>query len=150
MIPIKTNERRLPLAAWILRRCSLLAVIDDRSLRAAFTKVSALGIEEQRVNAVLDFAERDSRVGHGFRVVAELTVWECENCLQVPIGALFRSAEQWTVFRLADGRLWQTGVEIGRMNDKTAQVLGGLSSSDIVVVHPADTLFDGELAERRE
>ena len=117
---------------------------------AAFTKISALGIEEQRVNAVLDLTDGDPRLGHGFRVVAELAVWECGRCLQVPLSALYRKGENWTVFRLTDGHLAEGQVEIGRINDKTAQVLGGLSSGDIVVVHPTDTLFDGELAERRE
>ncbi|MDP3898709.1 MAG: HlyD family efflux transporter periplasmic adaptor subunit, partial [Mesorhizobium sp.] len=116
---------------------------------AAFTKVSALGIEEQRVNAVLDLENGDARLGHGFRVVAELAIWDCASCLQVPISALFRAGDRWRVFRLADGRLRETEVDIGRMNDETAQVLGGLSVGDVVVVHPSDTLADGALAETR-
>lgn len=117
---------------------------------AAFTKVSALGIEEQRVNAVLDFDDGDPRLGHGFRVVAELIVWECTACLQVPISALFRSQETWHVFRLSDGRLQEVPVDIQQMNDETAQVLKGLSAGDVVVVHPSDALFDGALAAQRD
>lgn len=117
---------------------------------AAFTKVSALGIEEQRVNAVLDFASDDSGLGHGFRVVADLVVWECEVCLQIPISALFRSGERWHVFKLEDNRLDEVGVGIGRTNDETAQVLDGLSAGDVVVVHPADTMADEALAQVRE
>ena len=69
---------------------------------AAFTKVSALGIEEQRVSAVLDLAAADTRLGHGYRVFAEMTVWECGKCLQVPISALFRNGRRWNVF-VVDG-----------------------------------------------
>ena len=116
---------------------------------AAFTKVSALGIEEQRVNAVLDFEGAEPRLGHGFRVVAELAVWDCRTCLQVPISALFRAADAWRVFKLADGHLRETPVEIGRMNDETAQVLGGLSAGEVVVLHPSDTLEDGAAAAMR-
>jgi HlyD family secretion protein len=116
---------------------------------AAFTKVSALGIEEQRVNAVLDLTEHDSRLGHGYRVFAEMAVWECENCLQVPISALFRNGNKWNVFVVADGRLRQAEVEIGRMNDEVAQVLGGLTGGDAVVVHPGDTLENGSRVELR-
>lgn len=117
---------------------------------AGFTKVSALGIEEQRVNAVLDLTEGDSRLGHGFRVVAELALWECESCLQVPISALFRAGEEWHVFKLSEARLRETKVEIGRINDEAAQVLDGLTAGDMVVVHPSDTLTDGSLARRRD
>jgi HlyD family secretion protein len=117
---------------------------------AGFTKVSALGIEEQRVNAVLDLQQGDARLGHGYRVLAEMTVWDCARCLTVPISALFRSGSEWTVFVLDGERLRQTQVAIGRMNDETAQVTGGLAAGAIVVVHPSDTLSDGALAHRRE
>lgn len=117
---------------------------------AAFTKVSALGIEEQRVNAVLDLDERDERLGHGYRVFAEMAVWECDACLQVPIAALFRDGNRWSVFVVEDGRLRQAAVEIGRMNDEVAEVRGGLAAADAVVLHPGDTLAHGSLVERRE
>lgn len=116
---------------------------------AAFTKVSALGIEEQRVNVVFDLDKGAPGLGHGFRVVAELAIWDCPSCLQVPISALFRSGDTWRVFRLAEGRLSETEVEIGRMNDETAQVLRGLSPGDVVVVHPSDVLADGSPAVAR-
>lgn len=117
---------------------------------AAFTKVSALGIEEQRVNAVLDLGAGDPRLGHGYRVFAEMTVWTCDLCLTLPIPALFRSGSDWSVFVLDDGRLRQAAVGIGRMNDETAQVLHGLSAGDAVVLHPGDTLADGGPAQRRD
>lgn len=117
---------------------------------AAFTKVSALGIEEQRVNAVLDLLESDDRLGHGYRVFAEMTVWECGSCVQVPISALFRSGSRWNVFMLEGDRLRQAEIEIGHMNDEVAEVLGGLTPGDVVVLHPADTLADGGLASQRD
>ncbi|WP_163268947.1 efflux RND transporter periplasmic adaptor subunit [Chelativorans alearense] len=117
---------------------------------AAFTKVSALGIEEQRVNTVLDLEESDDRLGHGYRVFAEMTVWKSADCLQVPISALFRNGGDWNVFTVEDGRLRQTTVEIGQMNDEVAEVLGGVEAGDVVVLHPADTLEQGSWVDRRE
>lgn len=116
---------------------------------AAFTKVSALGIEEQRVNAVLDLAEPDDRLGHAYRVFVEIPIWECDRCLQLPIGALFRNGDAWNVFVVENERLRQAQVEIGRMNDEVAQVLGGLAAGDAVVLHPGDTLENGSLVEIR-
>lgn len=110
---------------------------------AGFTKVSALGIEEQRVNAVLDLEASDERLGHGFRVVAELVVWECEKCLQVPISALFRTGGDWSAFVVEAGRVRMVPLRIGRMNDEAAQVLDGLEAGQTVVVHPSDTVADG-------
>jgi HlyD family secretion protein len=117
---------------------------------AAFTKVSALGIEEQRVNAVLDLEDQDIRLGHGYRVFAEMTIWECIKCLQVPISALFRIGSQWSAFVVQDGRLKQIELYVGHMNDEVAEVLDGARPGDIVVVHPADTLAEGALVERRD
>lgn len=116
---------------------------------AAFTKVSALGIEEQRTNAVIDLEKSDRRLGHGYRVVVELVVWECAKCLQLPISALFRNGNAWSVFVLRDGRVQQTAVRIGQMNDEVAEVLEGVAAGDVVVVHPPDTLADGLRAEPR-
>jgi HlyD family secretion protein len=126
------GDRRL---AGVLRR------IDP----AAFTKISALGIEEQRVNAVLDLHESDPRLGHHFGAVAELAVWECAKCLQAPIGALFRSGSQWKVFRVVGDRVTEAEVAIGHMNTQTAEVLSGLDEGDTVVVHPSDVLEESKL-----
>lgn len=116
---------------------------------AAFTKVSALGIEEQRVNAVLDLDESDPRLGHGYRVFAQMTVWECQSCLQVPIAALFRSGSRWNVFVVEKRRLRQADIEIGQMNGEVAEVANGLRPGETVVTHPADTLEAGSLVEER-
>lgn len=112
---------------------------------AAFTRVSALGIEEQRVKVTLDLEAGDARLGHDYRVFVELALWECEQCLQLPIGALFRSGDRWSVFLVEGDRLRRSEVEIGHMNDETAEVLGGLAAGARIVVHPGDTLEDGSL-----
>ena len=117
---------------------------------AGFTKVSALGIEEQRVNAVLDLDEPEQRLGHAYRVFAELTVWECEACLQVPVSALFRTGGQWNAFVIEGDRARQVRIEIGRMNDEVAQVLAGVGAGATVVLHPGDSLVDGSLVTARE
>lgn len=117
---------------------------------AGFTKVSALGIEEQRVNLVLDLQESDPRLGHNFRVYARLTLWEGDDVLQVPLSALFRDGRNWSLFVIRDGRARQTEVGIGHMNDEHAEVLSGLAPGDVVILHPSDTLSDGSLVEPRQ
>ncbi len=129
----------------------------DKNLRAhvkridpaAFTKVSALGIEEQRVNAVLELDDNDPRLGHGFRVYADIPIWESPSAMQVPISALFRIGNTWNAFVILDGRAKRTEMEIGHMNDDNAEVLHGLSNGDAVILHPSDTLNDGSLVEAR-
>lgn len=112
-----------------------------------FTKVSALGVEEQRVNAVIDFTgppEVRARLGHGFRVTVAIRVWEGRDRLRVPISALFREAGGWSVFIVdRDGRAQSRPVRIGRMNDEVAEVLGGLSAGDRVILHPTDRVIGG-------
>jgi len=116
---------------------------------AGFTKISALGIEEQRVEVALDLDDRDPRLGHDYRVFVELVVWDSPSCLQVPISSLFRNGEVWSVFTIVDGRARQVPVVLGHMNDETAEILAGLKSGDLVVLHPADTLADGAAVELR-
>ena len=117
---------------------------------AGFTKVSALGIEEQRVNLVLDLEDKDPRLGHGFRVYARLTLWQSDETLQLPISALFRDGRQWSLFAIRDGRARQMPVEIGHMNDEVAELIGGLAEGDRVILHPSDMVSDGTLVEERQ
>ena len=117
---------------------------------AGFTKVSALGIEEQRVNLVLDLEDSDPRLGHGFRVYARLTLWQSDETLQLPISALFRDGRQWSAFVVRDGRAQQVAVEIGQMNDETAQLLAGLAEGERVILHPSDMISAGTLVEERK
>lgn len=112
---------------------------------AAFTKISALGVEEQRVNVIIDFLDPpESREGLGdaFRVEARITVWERPSVLRVPTGALFRDAESWAVYAVRDGRAHVQRVEIGRRNGEQAQVLDGLAEGDEVVVYPSDKVHE--------
>ena len=116
---------------------------------SAFTKVSALGIEEQRVNAVLDLDRPEPLLGHGYRVFARLAIWRSEKALQAPIAALFRTSGNRAVFRIVDDRAELVPVEIGHLNDESAEVTAGLSRGDRVVLHPSDTLDDGGLVAPR-
>lgn len=118
-----------------------------------FTKISALGIEEQRVNVIIDFTdprEQWSRLGHGYRVDAEILLWRGEDVVQVPTGALFRYRGDWAVFTVQDDRAVVTRVEIGHNNGQTAEVLDGLSEGDVIVLHPSERIADGVALERRE
>ncbi len=126
-----------------------LTAIVRRIDPAAFTRVSALGIEEQRVNVVLDLDHVPDGLGHGYRVVAQLKIWEEEGVLHLPIGALFRSDGDWAVF-VADGdRASLRTIAIGQINDTAAQVVGGLDEGDRVVLFPSDVLRDGRLIQDR-
>ena len=113
---------------------------------SGFMKISALGVEEQRVNVVVDFedpAEAWSALGDGYRVEIQVVVWRGEDVLKAPTSSLFRKGETWAVFAVEDGRARLTTVEIGRRNGLEAHVLSGLDEGREVVVHPSDTLEDG-------
>ena len=118
---------------------------------AAFTKLSALGIEEQRVNVLIDPAG-DSPwppLGDGWRVEASIVVWENGDALTVPSGALFRDGESWAGFVVVDGRAVRRTVTIGRRGANEVEILAGLTGSDLVVLHPGDKLADGAEVEIR-
>ena len=118
---------------------------------AGFLKVSALGIEEQRVHITIDFLdppEAWSRLGHDYRVTVHVTVWS-ENALTVPVGALFRSGERWAVFAVRDGRARLTPIDIGHRNNRLAEVVSGLAAGDRVVQHPSDRIKEGASVSER-
>lgn len=109
-------------------------------------KVSALGIEERRVNVLIDIVsprEAWQRLGHGFQLEAAIVRWRADKALQVPVGALFRQGEDWAVYRIADGRARLTTVVTGHMNDATAEITQGLKPGDRVILHPGETINDG-------
>lgn len=112
-----------------------------------FLKISALGVEEQRVNVVIDFAEPRAawaRLGHGFRATVRITTWSAHDVRRVPISALFRSGNGWQVFRIsAEGRAEAVPIEVGRMSSEMAQVLRGLAPGERVIVHPGDKVAPG-------
>ncbi len=113
---------------------------------AAYTKVSALGVEEQRVDATLDIAdpyEKWRGLGHEYRVMAHIRTWKGGDVIQVPVGALFRRGADWNVFRVVDGKATLTKVLLGHRNSHFAEVLSGLGAGDTVVLHPSDQVKDG-------
>ncbi|MGF1605082.1 MAG: efflux RND transporter periplasmic adaptor subunit [Rhodothalassiaceae bacterium] len=111
-----------------------------------FTKVSALGVEEQRVNAIIDFVgprEQWQALGHGFRVDVLIEEWRIEEALSVPISALFRAGEDWALFAVADGRARLTPVSVGRFGAQRAELEQGLAPGTRVIVHPGGSIEDG-------
>ncbi|MEZ5650527.1 MAG: HlyD family efflux transporter periplasmic adaptor subunit [Burkholderiaceae bacterium] len=110
---------------------------------AGFTKVSALGIEEQRVNVIVELPDPPANLGHGYRALARIELERHADVLRVPIGALFRVAGQWTVFVASDGIAHARQVELGAMNDRLAQVTAGLDDGMRVVLYPSDLIADG-------
>jgi len=119
---------------------------------AAFTKVSALGVEEQRVNVVLDFAEpldRVQTIGDGFRVDAYIVTQRIDDALKVPVGALFREGSGWAVFAVDGSRAVRRPVNVSLRNGVEAVVTSGLSAGDTVIVYPSEKLDNGSRIEAR-
>ena len=114
---------------------------------AAFTKISALGVEEQRVNVVADIttplAER-AALGDNFRVEARVIVWESARVLKVPVSALFRRGSSWSAYVVRDGRAALVSVSAGRTSGTETQVLEGLQEGDEVILYPGDRVTDGQ------
>lgn len=111
-----------------------------------FTKVSALGIEEQRVNAIIDLTspmEAWSRLAHGYRVDVRIVLWQAPDAVKVPLLALFRDGEGWAVFVENAGRAERRPVTLGRRNRLEAEILSGLQAGTRVVLHPSDRVQHG-------
>ncbi len=119
-----------------------------------FTKVSALGIEEQRVNIIIDFADEPTRwqaLGHGYRVETRVVIWNAPDVLKVPLSALFRKGDDWAVFVQQDGQASLRRVDVGHSNDLEAEIVDGLAVGERVVLHPSDRIADGtRIVERQE
>jgi len=114
---------------------------------AAFTKVSALGVEEQRVLVIADLTtppERRPGLGDHYRVEARIIVWETERTLKVPSGALFRQGQQWATFVVTNGRAQLRPLEVGRSSGTETQVLQGLHEGDTLILYPGDRVGDGQ------
>ena len=114
---------------------------------AAFTKVSALGVEEQRVNVVADLLtppDQRRNVGDNFRVEARIIVWEADQALKVPAGALFRRGDQWAAFVLTGGRAQLRPVKVGRSSGTETQVLDGLKEGEEVILYPGSRIHAGQ------
>jgi HlyD family secretion protein len=113
---------------------------------AGFTKISALGVEEQRVWVIADITsppEQWQRLGDGYRVEASFVLWQGEDVLQVPSGALFRQGGDWSVFVVAGGEATRRVVSVGHRNASAAQVLDGLAAGERVILHPPNDVSDG-------
>ena len=118
----------------------------DRVEPSAETKVSALGIEEQRVKVILRLTDPYAKwqeLGHGFRVIARIVLWRGSDVLTIPVGALFRDGTNWAAYVLRDGKAKLQDISIGERNEDYAQVLEGLSAGDRVILHPSDVISDG-------
>ncbi|MGE5625086.1 MAG: efflux RND transporter periplasmic adaptor subunit [Bacillota bacterium] len=115
----------------------------------AFTKVSSLGVEEQRVNVIVDLVSPDKTwlaLGDGYRLEARFVIWESKDALRVPTSALFQSGDGWAVLLVRDARIVEQPVKVGERGDLYAEVLDGLKEGDAVITYPDDSLKVGERA----
>lgn len=109
----------------------------------AFTKVSALGVEEQRVNVIAEFLEPSQPLGAGYRIEAGIVVWEQDRVLTVPTSAIFQRTNTWQVFAVVDDKVELRSLELGQRGREYAQVLDGLNENDVVVLYPSDLIEEG-------
>ena len=119
---------------------------------AGFTKVSALGVEEQRVWVIADITsppEQWQRLGDGYRVEASFVLWQGDDVLQVPAGALFRHGDGWAVFVVAGERAVRRSIVLGHRSAEAAEVINGLTSGERVVLHPSNRVEDGSRVRER-
>ena len=111
---------------------------------AAFTKISALGVEEQRVHVLADFDEPNQaieRLGDGYRIEASIVIWQADDVLRIPTAALFRANRDWTSFAVTDSnRVRRHTLQLGHRNDDWAEVLGGIEEGQAVVLYPGDQI----------
>lgn len=118
-----------------------------------FTKFSALGVEEQRVNAIIKFTGEESAhdaLGHGYRTEVKIVIWEDKNALVVPASAIFRLDSNWAVFKVVNGRAKETVIQVDRNNGTQAQVLSGLNEDDTVILYPGNQIVDGIRVKERK
>jgi len=119
----------------------------------AFTKVSALGVEEQRVNVIADFTGSHATLADAFRIEARVIIWQSDNVLKVPVSALFRVQDGWAVFIVDNKRARQRTIDVGQRNAREVEILAGLEANERVILHPSNDISDGarvkEKAARR-
>jgi HlyD family secretion protein len=120
-----------------------LAATVQRVEPSAFTRISALGVEEQRVNVILTLAKAPPSLGDGFRVDARIVTWHGDNVLTVPASAVFRDHERWAVYAVQDGKARLVPITIGHRGRLQVEVLGGLTEGTAIVLHPTDAVHDG-------
>jgi HlyD family secretion protein len=114
--------------------------------------LEALGIEEQRVNVIIDFVSPQSEwqsLGHGYRVETRIVVQDQRGVLKIPVSALFRSEDNWAVFIDDSGTARLKEIALGRRNNLEAEVTDGLNQDETVILHPSDAIIDGVAVARR-
>jgi HlyD family secretion protein len=119
---------------------------------SGFLKISALGVEEQRVNVIVELADPpDQRpgLGDGFRVEVRVVIWDAQDALQMPTSALFRDEQGWATYVLEGGKAVRRRLEVGPQNDQAATVLSGLKEGETVIVHPSGDIKDGAAVAER-
>ncbi|MBA2661597.1 MAG: HlyD family efflux transporter periplasmic adaptor subunit [Bradymonadaceae bacterium] len=120
---------------------------------AAFTRISSLGVEEQRVNVIIDVdqpSEQWQQLGDGYRVEARIVTWHADDVLKVDASAVFRRGEGWAVYQVVDGRARLTPVTVGQRTEREVQILEGLQAGDDVILYPSDAVEDGARVRERE
>jgi HlyD family secretion protein len=120
---------------------------------SAFTKISTLGVEEQRVNIIVDLVDPPqdrTELADGFRVEARIVIDKADDVLKVPTSALFRVGDKWAVFHAVEGKAVEKEVEVGLQNGLEAEIRGGLQEGDLVIVHPGDDVVAGSAIRQRD
>lgn len=107
---------------------------------SAFTKISALGVEEQRVNLIADFLDPSVPLGDGYRIEAKIVLWEKQEVLKAPLSALFRQGDAWRVFVVENGIARSRAIEVKHRNSQEAEIVNGLREGEAVILHPPNTL----------
>ncbi len=119
---------------------------------AGFTKISSLGVEEQRVLVIADITstpESWQRLGDGYRVEARFIIWEGKDVLQVPASSIFRKGDGWALFAVVNNRAVERQVEIGQRTGLTAEILSGISEGDTVIAYPDESIKEGTRVEQK-
>jgi len=119
---------------------------------AGFTKVSALGVEEQRVLVISDFtsaAEQWNRLGDGYRVEAKFILWDKDKVLQLPTSSLFRYQDGWAAFVIEGQYAKRRVIKIGKRNGLTAEILAGINEGELIINHPNDEVDDDTRIKQR-
>lgn len=119
---------------------------------SAFSRMSALGVEEQRVNVLIDLTsppEQWNKLGDGYRVEARIVVWKQEAVVSVPTSSVFRHGDGWALFRLEQGVIRLTPVVLGQRTARDVQIEQGLHGGEQVIIHPSDQVLDGRRGAAR-
>jgi HlyD family secretion protein len=122
---------------------SVLQGVVRRVEPSGFTRVSALGVEEQRVNVIGDFTGPPGRLGDRFRVDVRVVLWEAAQVLKVPSSALFRRGDGWALFVIDGNRARERAVTVGHESGAESEVTGGIGAGALVIRHPTDRIRDG-------